>query len=143
MGVLYFARVLKRVLIWEVPLFLCSFVICCVANILRNPKDKIELENQGVYEIPCKVCPATYIGQTNRRISARIAEHKNAVKKEEKSSSLFQHIKTTGHEIDFERTKLISKTEHFNSRIIMEAIEIEKHPNNMNKRDDTSRLPDI
>ncbi|KAJ7319987.1 hypothetical protein JRQ81_019498 [Phrynocephalus forsythii] len=113
------------------------------ANILRNPKDKIELENQGVYEIPCKVCPATYIGQTNRRISARIAEHKNAVKKEEKSSSLFQHIKTTGHEIDFERTKLISKTEHFNSRIIMEAIEIEKHPNNMNKRDDTSRLPDI
>ena len=25
----------------------------------------------------------------------------------------------------------------------MEAIEIEKHPNNMNKRDDTSRLPDI
>ncbi|KAJ7314096.1 hypothetical protein JRQ81_006031, partial [Phrynocephalus forsythii] len=114
-----------------------------IANILRNPKDKIELENQGVYEIPCKVCPATYIGQTNRRISARIAEHKNAVKKEEKSSSLFQHIKTTGHEIDFERTKLISKTEHFNSRIIMEAIEIEKHPNNMNKRDDTSRLPDI
>ncbi|KAJ7309906.1 hypothetical protein JRQ81_007994 [Phrynocephalus forsythii] len=102
-----------------------------IANILRNPKDKIELENQGVYEIPCKVCPATYIGQTNRRISARIAEHKNA------------HIKTTGHEIDFERTKLISKTEHFNSRIIMEAIEIEKHPNNMNKRDDTSRLPDI
>ncbi|XP_077778802.1 uncharacterized protein LOC144326219 [Podarcis muralis] len=114
-----------------------------IANILRNPKDKIQLENQGVYEIPCKVCPATYIGQTNRRINARIAEHKNAVKKEEKTSSLFQHMKETGHEINFADSKLLSNMEHHHKRIIMEAIEIEKHPHNMNKRDDTSRLPDI
>lgn len=114
-----------------------------IANILRNPKDKIQLENQGIYEIPCKVCPATYIGQTNRRINARIAEHKNAVKKEEKTSSLFQHMKETGHEINFADSKLLFNTEHHHKRIIMEAIEIEKHPHNMNKRDDTSRLPDI
>ncbi|XP_070584607.1 olfactory receptor 10A7-like [Erythrolamprus reginae] len=48
-----------------------------------------------------------------------------------------------GPEIDFDSTKLISKTEHYSKRIIMEAIEIEKHPQNMNKWDDTSRLPDI
>uniref|UniRef100_A0A670YCL4 Acyl-CoA thioesterase 12 n=1 Tax=Pseudonaja textilis TaxID=8673 RepID=A0A670YCL4_PSETE len=89
-----------------------------IANILRNPKDKNQLENQGVYEIPCNNCPATYIGQTNRRINARIAEHKNAIRREENTSSLFQHLKATGHEINFKGTKLISNTEHSSKRII-------------------------
>ncbi|XP_058045388.1 P2Y purinoceptor 1 isoform X3 [Ahaetulla prasina] len=104
-----------------------------ISTILRNLKDKTELENQGVYEIPCTACPTTYIGQTNRRISARIEKHKNSVKKEEPTSSLVQHLKATGHDIDFKKTRTIAKTEHFNNRIIREAIKIEKRPHSMNK----------
>ncbi|XP_060517001.1 uncharacterized protein LOC132696254 [Cylas formicarius] len=50
-----------------------------VGQLIGNPKDPSHLENQGVYLIPCRDCPKYYIGQTNRKISARIEEHKLAV----------------------------------------------------------------
>ena len=53
-----------------------------IAALLGNPKDKIRLENHGVYSIPCGDCEKHYIGQSNRRISARVQEHKNSVKKQ-------------------------------------------------------------
>lgn len=112
-----------------------------ISTVLRNPKTKIPLENQGVYEIPCLNCERTYIGQTNRRVNARRDEHKNSVRKDEKTSSLAQHVKETSHTIDFSNTKLLANIEYTKTRIIREAIEIEKHPNNLNSRDDTQRLP--
>lgn len=114
-----------------------------IANILQTPKDRINLEEQGVYEIPCRMCPASYIGQTNRRMSVRRDEHSNLVAKKERTSSLYQHQAATGHDIDFEGTKMLAKIEHQNKRIIREAIEIEKHTESMNKRDDAARLPYI
>lgn len=112
-----------------------------ISSILRNPKTKIALESQGVYEIPCLDCDQTYIGQTNRRVNVRKEEHQNSVRKNEKTSSLAQHVSATSHNIDFQNTKVLANIEHLKSRIIREAIEIEKRPDNMNSRDDTQRLP--
>ncbi|KAK5641045.1 hypothetical protein RI129_009592 [Pyrocoelia pectoralis] len=114
-----------------------------IHSILRNSKDNIALESQGVYEIPCGGCGLSYIGQTNRKISARIEEHKNAVKKVQATSSLSQHVTTTGHTIKFEDAKTLASIEHCTSRIIREAIEIGKRPHNLNTRDDALRLPPI
>jgi hypothetical protein len=50
-----------------------------ISNILPTPKEIVPLEDQGVYEIPCEGCNKSYIGQTNRWISVRREEHKNAV----------------------------------------------------------------
>jgi hypothetical protein len=114
-----------------------------ISNVLRNPKDIIALEDQGVYEIPCYSCPSSYIGQTNRRINIRRDEHKNAVLNKDTTSSLTQHVLTTGHEINFSDTKVVAKIQHYTQRIIREAIEIEKRPLSLNKRDDALRLPRI
>lgn len=65
----------------------------------------------------------------------------NAVRKDEKTSSLAQHVRTTSHRIDFDNTRMVANIEHYTSRITREAIEIEKRPQNLNKRDDTQRLP--
>ena len=112
-----------------------------IKDILINPKDKIPLENQGVYEIPCKDCDRSYVGQSNRKISARRDEHMNDVKRKVTTSSLAQHVINTGHNIDFENTKTLHRCENYSKRIIREAIEIEKRPNNLNSRDDSQRLP--
>ena len=112
-----------------------------ISATLPNPKTKIPLEGQGVYEIPCRDCSQSYIGQTNRRINVRRDEHANAVAKDERTSSLAQHVKATGHTIEFEKTKILANIEQKTKRIIREAIEIEKRPRNLNTRDDTQRLP--
>lgn len=114
-----------------------------IQGLLRNPKDRIPLENQGVYEIFCNNCDSSYVGQTNRRISVRLEEHKHAVRQGLSTSSLAQHVKLTGHSIDFENAKTIANIEHLTCRVAREAIEIEKRPNCMNVRDDSIRLPAI
>ncbi|KAK4873011.1 hypothetical protein RN001_015040 [Aquatica leii] len=112
-----------------------------INQILPNPKTKIDLESQGVYKIPCKYCDGCYMGQTNRRVNIRREEHRNAVIKQESTSSLAEHVRKTSHEINFDETKVIANVEHKTKRIIREAIEIEKLPNSLNTRDDTQRLP--
>lgn len=111
-----------------------------IKKFTNNHKDKIPFEDQGVYEIPCKDCEKTYIGQTNRRINVRIEEHKNSVKQKQTTSSLAQHILETGHKIDFDNTKTLARSKCLKTRIVREAMEIEIRPFSMNKRDDSLRL---
>ena len=49
------------------------------------------------------------IYRTNKpKINTRRVEHKNAVLKKERTSSLAQHVKATGYTIDFENIKIIA-----------------------------------
>ncbi|MBV2145233.1 MAG: GIY-YIG nuclease family protein, partial [Wolbachia endosymbiont of Pissodes strobi] len=111
-----------------------------IRTYLRNPKDKIKLENHGVYSISCGTCNKTYVGQTNRRISARLEEHKLSIRNRQTSSALFQHHLNTGHKINLDSCKQIANADHFRTRIIREAIEIEKS-GSLNRRDDAANLP--
>ena len=106
---------------------------------LKNPKQKIKLENHGVYSVKCGTCYKTYVGQTNRRISARLEEHKLAIKNKQTTSALFQHQHQTGHKINFDSCKQIASAENYKTRLIREAIEIEKI-GHLNKRDDALHL---
>ncbi|GLV40846.1 hypothetical protein CBL_10021 [Carabus blaptoides fortunei] len=51
------------------------------------------------------------------------------------------HFLDTGHNIDFDNTRTIASIQQFTSRIIREAIEIEKRAETLNTRDDAQRLP--
>ena len=50
-------------------------------QLLVRPKDRIpESEATGVvYQVPCASCPATYVGQTGRRLNQWLREHRRAV----------------------------------------------------------------
>lgn len=52
-----------------------------VGMMLSGSKDIINLEGQGVYEIPYTDCNTTYIGQTSGTISVWYEKHINAMKK--------------------------------------------------------------
>lgn len=89
-------------------------------DLLCNLKDKVPPDEQsGIYRIPCKDCPAVYIGQTRRKVKIRLKEHKNAVSANKISeSSVAAHAITSNHAIDWESAKLIKnvrKTSHLNA----------------------------
>ena len=52
-----------------------------IRNVLLHPKNKIEKEDQTrvVYKIGCNNCSSVYIGETGRKLSTRMNEHKTNV----------------------------------------------------------------
>ena len=52
-------------------------------SLLVHPKDKRDPANttDAIYEIPCKKCKLCYIGETGRKFSTRLEEHKSEVNK--------------------------------------------------------------
>ena len=47
-------------------------------NLLVHPKDKIETGNKCnvIYELPCKSCDKTYVGETGRMFKTRMGKHR-------------------------------------------------------------------
>ena len=75
-----------------------------IRQMLCKPKDPIPYLQQSeiVYRIPCSKCPASYIGQTGRRLEQRVKEHKRSVAQVNfNSSALAEHAWTLEHEVDW------------------------------------------
>ena len=100
---------------------------CTLRRILSNPKDSIpDLQKSGVvYRIPCASCPASYIGQSGRRLEQRIKEHKRAVVNTDfNSSALAEHAWKSGHPVDWANVKVIDVAPDLQTRVIREAFAI-------------------
>ena len=54
-----------------------------------------------MYEVPCKDCRKTYVGETNRSRKVRLGEHKQAVKKGNPKSGIAVHAYKAHHEINW------------------------------------------
>ncbi|XP_062708533.1 uncharacterized protein LOC134288261 [Aedes albopictus] len=95
-------------------------------DLLCNLKDKVPPDEQsGIYQIPCKDCPAVYIGQTRRKVKVRIREHKNAVvSKKSNESSVAAHTVETDHEIDWGSAKIVKTRRFFTKK----ATQLLPHP---------------
>ncbi|KAL6253982.1 hypothetical protein P5V15_015836 [Pogonomyrmex californicus] len=76
-----------------------------------------------VYEISCKDCDATYIGQTKRLLKTRINEHFRDINKSNKSL----------HEFNWDNIKILDKEPSW-KRIVSEMIHIKKQSHGLNKR---------
>jgi hypothetical protein len=122
------SRVLSRHNIKSVglpPRRICSF--------LRPVKDKLGLRTPGVYRIPSE-CGMVYIGQTGRSVDTRLKEHQRHVRLEHpEKSAVAEHSVDLGHRILFHCTSILATKSRYMDRIVREAIEIELHPNNMNR----------
>ena len=73
-------------------------------------KDKVPkfLKSGVVYLFKCRCCSASYVGQTTRHLHIRVSEHLGISPITEKPSSsppmssIFSHLKTTGHTANFD-----------------------------------------
>ena len=74
-------------------------------QVLVRPKDKVTDEEKSgvVYQINCKECEASYIGQTGRNFQVRLKEYKRATERGNTvESGIAEHACNTGHRIDWE-----------------------------------------
>jgi beta-xylosidase len=92
----------------------------------------------GIYCIPCK-CGKVYTGQTGHSIETRVKEHHphNHLHHLKKSAVAEHNIKL-GHRIQLQNTRILAKKLRQMDQVIREMIEIELHPDNMNREDDFS-----
>ena len=98
-----------------------------ISDILRNYKEKTNKLNQnGVYKVYCKECEATYIGETGRKLSTRLQEHK----KDKVHSNVGRHMHYNGHHIDEDKTKILHICNKGLKLTLLEAFEIDREYKN-------------
>lgn len=108
-----------------------------IGQLMPPNKDPIpQLSTQGVYQIPC-VCGKSYIGQTGRSIDCRLKEHKRDVRAGRiERSAVAEHVcNIDHHEMRWDDTRILSKDSKYHQRVIREALEIMRTPNNINRED--------
>jgi hypothetical protein len=77
-----------------------------------------------------------YIGQTGRSIETRVKEHQRHIRPAHpEKSAAAEHSINLGHPIQLHNTSILVKKPRYMDRVIREAIEIDLHPNNVNRED--------
>ncbi|ERL93509.1 hypothetical protein D910_10798 [Dendroctonus ponderosae] len=94
----------------------------------------------GVYRVPCS-CGRAYIGTTKRSINTRITEHKRSCRLgQTEKSAVAEHALLDGHQIRFDEVDILHQSERYYPRLTREAIEIFKHQNNFNRKEEITAL---
>ena len=107
-----------------------------LTQILCHRKDVIPATEMSgvVYCIPCKDCPATYVGETTRRLAQRLDEHKMTVRKGEKElSALEEHAWKEGPGLDWDKVAVLDHRHSLHKRLSLEAYYIRRQPLALNR----------
>ena len=73
-------------------------------------------------------------GDTSRTIDIRCQKHTRHLRHgQTEKSAVAEHVLNTGHEIKFEKTRILNRTNTYMDQIVKEAIEIRLHPEHFNK----------
>ena len=105
-------------------------------QLLVHPKDKdADLDKAGVvYQVDCKECDASYIGQTGRHLRERLKEHKSALEKGyTQNSGIAEHAYSAHHEISWDTVQVLDQESDNNRRLVRESLHIRTAQPSMNR----------
>ena len=96
-------------------------------NRLVHVKDKPPRDKQSnlVYGFKCKGpnCSEAYVGETKQSLKARFSQHRRPSSSEHQAdSAIFEHSKTSGHQIDTEDVVILDREERWFERGVLGAI---------------------
>ena len=93
----------------------------------KSSKDKFDpMLAPGVYQIPCS-CGKSYISQTGRSFKSHLKENiADTTHNHISKSTIVEYSFNAKHLICFDKTRTLASTPHYSSRVIREALEIEK-----------------
>ena len=126
---------------------LCRTWSPCIMHVKLSAADKRDTtETTGcVYEISCKNCDFTYVGETGRSLATRLKEHRTEVEKitkkihtratrlslisDQHKSAIADHVASTNHIIDWEDPKILHRESDKFTRWVRESIWIRRRGN--------------
>ncbi|XP_018374076.1 PREDICTED: uncharacterized protein LOC108768217 [Trachymyrmex cornetzi] len=109
-------------------------------KVQKDPRPK-DSKNNVVYEIECKDCAATYVGQTGRQLKTRIAKHKNHIRRNTTNRSVItEHRLEHNHDFQWDNVRILDEEPCYMKRLISEMINIKKQTNSLNLQTDTEGL---
>ena len=98
--------------------------ILCAKNKTKLPKNSYP----GVYKVPCSCGAPPNRGETKKKISTRLDEHKGNVEKDQPDKSgVALHNKNCTGEINFEEAGTVAVVHNKFDRKVRETLEIQKH----------------
>jgi hypothetical protein len=103
---------------------------------LPKLKDKVkDNEKSGlVYQIPCKNCEFSYIGETKRSFPTCLGEHKADVQKmNTMTNALAYHAWEKDHNIDWDKSMILKYEENYQKRMCYEACYIKTTKDALNR----------
>lgn len=87
-----------------------------------------------VYEISCKDCPASYVGETGRALKVRLDEHHGHAKRgHPELSTVAEHAIDKNHLIDWTNPRILDRESKITNRRVKEALWISEKKPEMNK----------
>ncbi|XP_011859630.1 PREDICTED: uncharacterized protein LOC105557094 [Vollenhovia emeryi] len=114
-----------------------------LGRFIKTGKDNLDklAHSDVVYQIPCKDCDATYVGQTKRQLGTRVKKHYNDIKRNPASPSVIScHRMDASREFDWESVAILDEEPSYHKRLISEKIHIKRQVNSLNKQSDTELL---
>src|SRR5579859_3284631 len=94
-----------------------------------KPTRPKETTKNVVYQIPCKGCDGSYIGESCRCLSKRLDEHKKAVKAYDQSNGVARHAWEHSHHPNWEEVRILDRESHWHKRKIKEALHMKLNRN--------------
>uniref|UniRef100_A0A8D9BBF2 Nicotine oxidoreductase n=1 Tax=Cacopsylla melanoneura TaxID=428564 RepID=A0A8D9BBF2_9HEMI len=98
-------------------------------KIKNNPTNNQDItKNSGVYQISCKECNTSYIGETGRQFKTRFKEHHADYIHERRKSLYAEHFIQTEHTYNTpsENFKILRNVNKYRKRKVLEELEISK-----------------
>ena len=123
-------------------------------SLLVHPKDKRDnlQTSEVVYEVPCKGCKKSYVGDTGRQLGPRLKEQQKDTEKitdkkftratrklsttEQYKSAITNHVAQENHVIHLDNTKILNRDSNSFMRKVREAIQIRTRGTKAFNRDD-------